>query len=52
MLFGLDKRSQPAERVGVAAAEGFQLPKDNATGTYHGRTNPCSKDNYQTLKVC
>lgn len=27
------------------AVEGFKLPEDNAAGTYHGRTNPCGKDN-------
>lgn len=52
MLFGLDKRSQEAGRGSATAAEGLEPPKDNATGTYYGQTNPRSKDNYQEPKMC
>lgn len=34
------------------ADEGTKLPEDNTTGTYHRRTQPCSKDDYQRLKMC
>lgn len=51
MLFGLDKHSQAAKRVRAMAAAGIELPEDNITDTYHGRTNPGTKDNYQKLQM-